>query len=78
MSDRRRDHATRHRRWIGAWFALDAFVALFPPLYWAVDGDRAPFLGVPAALAYFVAVATCITASIVAAYWAEARSGEAG
>jgi putative effector of murein hydrolase len=65
-------------RWITAWFIADAVVALAPPLYWAFDGDRTEVLGVPASVLYFVAVATCITASIVAAYVAESRSAEIG
>ncbi len=63
-------------RWVTAWFIVDAVVALAPPLYGAFDGDSTPILGVPAAVLYFVAVATFITASIVAAYAAEARSGK--
>jgi hypothetical protein len=55
---------------------IDAIVALAPPLYWAADGKTAPILGLPAAVFYFVAVAVCITASIVAAYVEEARAGE--
>lgn len=50
------------------WFALDAVVALAPPLYWAADGRTTPIAGIPAALFYFLAVSTCITASIVVAY----------
>jgi len=65
-------------RWITAWFALDAIVALAPPLYWAFDGDSTPVLGVPAAVLYFVAVASCIAASIIAAYAADSARGEAG
>lgn len=65
-------------RWVTAWFILDAVVALAPPLYWAFDGDREPILSVPGAVLYFLAVATCITFSIVAAYSAEARGGEIG
>ncbi len=61
-------------RWVTAWFIVDAVVALAPPLYWLFDRDSTPVLGVPAAVLYFVAVATCITASIVAAYAAEASS----
>ncbi len=64
--------------WVTAWFIIDAVVALAPPLYWLFDGDREPILGVPGAVAYFLAVATCITLSIVAAYSAEARRGEIG
>jgi len=65
-------------RWVAAWFALDAVVALAPPLYWAFDGDSTPIFGVPAAVLYFIAVATCIAASIIAAYAAEASRGEVG
>lgn len=64
--------------WVTAWFMVDAVVALAPPLYWSFDGDSTPILGVPAAVLYFVAVATCITGSIVAAYAAEARSEKVG
>lgn len=62
--------------WVTAWFVLDAIVALAPPLYWAFDGDSTPIYGVPASVLYFVAVSASIAASIVAAYAAEARSGE--
>ncbi len=67
----------RHASWIIAWFALDAVVALAPPLYWAVDGNRTAILGLPVAVLYFIAVAVFITASIVAAYLAEADNAEA-
>lgn len=62
-----------HASWIIVWFVLDATVALTPPLYWAVDGLRAFVLGIPVVLLYFIGVAVFITASIVAAYIAEAR-----
>lgn len=78
MSTRHLGRNGARPRWVTAWFVIDAVVALAPPLYWAVDGDRTPILGVPAAVFYFVAVAICITASIIAAFWAEARSGEIG
>jgi hypothetical protein len=61
---------------VTAWFIVDAIVALAPPLYWAVDGNRTPIFGIPVAVLYFVAVSTCIAASIVAAYIAEAYRGE--
>lgn len=64
--------------WITAWFLLDAVVALAPPLYWAFDGKQTQILGLPAPIFYFVAVATFIAASIVAAYVSEARSGGLG
>lgn len=50
------------------WFALDAVVALAPPLYWAADGRANPIAGVPTALFYFLAVSLCITASLITAY----------
>lgn len=50
------------------WFALDAVVALAPPLYWAADGRTAPIAGIPTALFYFLVVSLCITASLIAAY----------
>ncbi|GJD32503.1 hypothetical protein PMNALOAF_3779 [Methylobacterium adhaesivum] len=50
------------------WFALDAVVALAPPLYWAADGRTAPIAEIPTALFYFLAVSFCITASLIAAY----------
>lgn len=53
---------------IKLWFALDAVVALAPPLYWAADGRTAPILGIPTALFYFLAVSVFITASLIAAY----------
>jgi hypothetical protein len=59
-----------------AWFIVDTIVALAPPLYWAFDGNRTPIFGIPAAVLYFIAVSTCIAASIVAAYLAEANRGE--
>jgi hypothetical protein len=69
---------TRRAPWIAAWFALDAIVALAPPLYWAVDGKTTQVLGLPAPVFYFIAVAVFITASIIAAYVTEERSGELG
>ena len=58
------------------WFVADAVFALAPPLYWAADGQTAPLLGLPGALTYFLAVGTCITASLIAAYLVERSSGE--
>ncbi len=78
MTDLHKASPNRRAPWISAWFALDAVVALAPPLYWAVDGNTKPILGLPAPVFYFVAVAIFITASIVAAYLAESRNGEIG
>ncbi len=78
MTDNRLARHVTRAPWIVAWFSLDAIVALAPPLYWAVDGKTTPVIGLPAAVFYFVAVGVCISASIVAAYLAEARTGETG
>ncbi|MBN9248426.1 MAG: hypothetical protein J0I81_13475 [Hyphomicrobium sp.] len=78
MSFAQKDRPASLPRWVAAWFIVDAIVALAPPLYWAFDGDRTLLLGVPAVLLYFIAVSTCIAASIVAAYFAEVRVEEAG
>jgi hypothetical protein len=78
MSVGRRARRDAQPRWVTAWFVIDVILALAPPLYWAFDGDRTPILGVPAAVLYFVAVSTCIAASIIAAYLAESRNGEIG
>lgn len=59
------------------WFALDAVLALAPPLYWLADAQRpAAVFGLPVTLLYFLLVSACITASILYAYRAEAASGE--
>jgi hypothetical protein len=76
MSVVRRDRLNAQPRWVTAWFVADTIIALAPPLYWAFDGVRASILGVPAAVLYFIAVSTCIAASIVAAYLAESNRGE--
>ncbi len=52
---------------VKVWFAVDAVVALAPPLYWWADGWTTPVVGIPAALFYFLAVGLCIASSIVAA-----------
>ncbi len=76
MPDQRTADPGKHAPRIIAWFILDAVVALAPPLYWAVDGNRASVLGVPVVVVYFISVALFITASIVAAYLLEAREKE--
>jgi hypothetical protein len=78
MSISRRARPDAQPRWVTAWFTVDAVVALAPPLYWAADGDTTPVFGLPTAVFYFVAVAVCIMASVVAAWLAEARAGETG
>ena len=68
--------ASRIPAWLWTWFALDAIVSLAPPLYWAMDGNTAPILGLPAVVFYFLAVSTCTAASVLAAYWVDVRNGE--
>lgn len=68
--------ANRTPAWLWAWFALDAIVSLAPPLYWAMDGNTTPILGVPSVVVYFLAVSTCTAASVLAAYWVDVRNGE--
>lgn len=63
-----RSPAPLRRGIVKLWFALDAIVALAPPLYWAADGRTTPIAGIPTALFYFLAVSLCITASLIAAY----------
>ncbi|MGO4682673.1 hypothetical protein [Hyphomicrobium sp. 2TAF46] len=41
------------------------------------DRIGTPVFGIPAAVLYFVAVSTCIAMSIVAAYAADVRNGDA-
>ncbi|MCJ2012179.1 hypothetical protein [Methylobacterium sp. J-076] len=65
----RNSPAPLRRGIVKLWFALDAIVALAPPLYWAADGRTTPIAGIPAALFYFLAVNLCITASLIAASW---------
>ena len=72
----RGNRRSAYPRWVIAWFIVDTIVALAPPLYWAFDGNRTPIFGIPAAILYFIAVSTCIAASIVAAYLAEANREE--
>lgn len=54
---------------IVAWFALDAIVGLFPPIYWAASGADPHVVGLPLSVFYFVAVGLFISASLVVAYF---------
>ena len=78
MRECAQDPASHLPRWIVLWFILDAVVALAPPLYWAVSGQREPILGLPLAVFYFVAVGVFISASLVAASCADAAREEKG
>jgi hypothetical protein len=61
-------------RWLYGLFALDALLALAPPLHWAITGEARVF-GLPGALFYFGGVAVFICASLVAAYLVEDAAG---
>jgi hypothetical protein len=61
--------------WIKWWFAVDAVLALFPPLYWAMSGRDPLVLGLPISVFYFALTGLCITVSVVAAYLVESRQG---
>lgn len=53
-----------------AWFALDLFLVVSPPLHWMASGAD-PVSGVPRSLLYLLAVSGFITASVVAAYFCD-------
>lgn len=57
------------------WFLFNAAIALAPPIYWLADNHKAPILGMPATLFYFLIVCVSITASILYAYWEESSKG---
>ena len=61
---------------VRAWFLLNAFVALYPPLYWAASEHHELILGLPATFVYFTGVSLSITLSILYAWWQDAISGE--
>lgn len=68
-------HQRMHFYLVRLWFVLDAVIALAPPLYWSADNYRAPILGMPATLFYFLIVCLTITGSILYAYWEESSGG---
>lgn len=61
---------------IAVWFALDAVLVLFPPIYLSISGARETFLGVPMVVGYFLLTGLCIASSIVAAYLVDSEVGE--
>ncbi|WP_206506793.1 PT domain-containing protein [Streptomyces chrestomyceticus] len=67
------------RKWalFGCWFALDAVLALAPPVYWAAGDPRfqgGP--GLPLSVCYFLALGAHISAGVVALYGVESARGE--
>ena len=61
--------------YIWIWFALDAFLALFPPVYWIAAQPQPNILGFPCSIIYFGGLGICITASLLAAYRDDERRG---
>lgn len=55
---------------IKVWFAVDLFLALFPPVHWAMSGSD-PILGIPRSLFYVFGTSLIIAASVAAAYFAD-------
>ncbi|WP_158812959.1 hypothetical protein [Streptomyces rimosus] len=65
------------RKWalFGSWFALDAVLALAPPVYWAA-GDPRLQGGFPFSVGYFIVLGAHISAGVIALYGVEAARGE--
>jgi len=61
--------------YIWVWFALDAFLALFPPVYWLAAQPKPTLFGFPCSIIYFCALGIFITASLLAAYRNDERRG---
>lgn len=61
---------------IRLWFAVNAILALAPPLHWLFSGQPGEFLGLPSSLLYFLILALSITLNILCAYWDESARGE--
>ncbi len=60
------------------WFGFDLALALFPPIHWSLNGLE-PIAGVPASLAYVLAMSALAASSVVVIYLAErAAVGRAG
>jgi hypothetical protein len=62
---------------VKAWFVLDLFLILFPPLHWIASGAD-PLLGLPRSLVYLATVYVFIVASVVVAYFLDNLSTRAG
>jgi hypothetical protein len=61
--------------YIWIWFALDAFLALFPPVYWVAAQPKPKIFGFSCSIVYFVGLGIFITASLLAAYRDDERRG---
>lgn len=61
---------------VGAWFLLNTFVALYPPLYWTAGKSIGLVFGLPDSLTYFILISVSITLSILYAYRQDIKNGE--
>src|SRR6266436_652951 len=61
--------------YIWIWFAFDAFLALFPPVYWVAAQSKPKIFGFSCSIVYFIALGIVITASLLAAYRDDERRG---
>ena len=64
-----------HTKIVKIWFIVNATVALFPPIYWAVSNHNAYILGVPVSLLYFMTISFSIMLSIIYAYYTDVSTG---
>lgn len=65
-----------HQHIVRAWFLINLFISLYPPLYWDIGSSRELLLGLPVTFVYFVTICLSITLSILYAYWEEATREE--
>jgi hypothetical protein len=56
-------------------FALDGFLVLFPPLYWAASGASTSALGIPLSVLYFLGVGIFVSSSVVVVYLVDRKAG---
>ncbi len=70
--------ARTKKRVFGALFAIEALIAMFPPVYWWVASVEGDVFGLPFGMFYFLAIAAVMTATIIAIYVTEEIRGEVG
>ncbi len=69
-------HTQLHVYLVRIWFLLNAFAALYPPIYWAVGNSTVMVIGLPISLLYFMGISLSLTLNILYAYWQERTHGE--
>lgn len=65
-----------HAYIVHLWFLVNAFLCLYPPLYWEAGKATHLTLGFPTSFVYFMSTALSVTLSILYAYWYEISVGE--